>query len=289
MQHSGFNNTGIICWFNSLLQALISDQYFINILKNINDKNNPSNTLKELNNLIDKIDNNENIKDSSLQILRAIIVDLKNRKRNFDIGNSQQSSSEGLVLLLDMINNNQIDKLFNHHYEVVLKCDNNNEIISKERLTNNIFYLFDEKQLLERGLRNYIISHNDVLEENMIPESYKKKHVSKNKYSRTYKLKYIPYIVIFALNRYFTDGKRYIQRNDSIKLPDTFTLPSFNKKEILYKKISEIDHVGSLNGGHYVSRCLRNDKIYLFNDINVSLSKLETLPSTYLTFYTRVD
>ena len=290
---SGFVNTGVICWLNSLLQALIANKHFTDILKveYKKDKNISSCTHKELYNLLKKIDIIENIEKSSILVLNGVITDLQNKKRKIDLGFGQQSSSEGLTLILEMLNNKKIDNKFNHSYEVTLQCDNNNEIISKTRTTNNIFYLFDEKSLIKDKLMQFLLYHISELEENTIPHDYREKHIKGNRYSRIFRLKYIPHIVIISLNRYFTVGKnKHHQRNPNIKLPNDFSMPGINGKSILYKKISEIDHLGSLEGGHYISRCLKDDdNVYLFNDSHVKLSKFGTLPSTYLTFYGRIE
>jgi len=285
----GFNNTGAICWMNSLLQAIISCkslcQYFLSsdALKEAD----LGNTAKELSTLIrcyrEGSGANESVKDKSLDVLKALIRDLKDKKKTINwMESGQQSCSEGLVLILEMLSNKKIDALFYHIYEIKTICNNTNENVSTVRDTNNIFYLweFTEQKLLESSLEEMILSYTEEHKEEYIPDDYKEKHKEGYTYKKVYKLRRIPNIVIIALNRYKSP------RNSNLKLPLEFTIPSNKGTNMVYTKIAEIDHLGSLHsGGHYVCRCKRNDKVFLFNDISFKEYKFGTLASTYLTFY----
>ena len=275
----GFHNTGTICWLNSILQAMVSSSDLCSTIKNI-DQTNASDLLLQLIDLIKKIDEHVDIQKKSIDILQTI--------SHTNLIHGQQASDEGFIILLDLINNKEICNLFTHIYEIKLICKQTNKILSKERSINNIFYMFDERILEETNLTTCILGYTHNLEDYTPQEhmSYHKKHY---KYKRVYKLRRIPEIVIICLNRYRTTGKgNIIARNNKIKLPQTFNIPDIDNKAMVYDKIAEIDHLGSLNSGHYICRAKRNNKIYLFNDIRCTEYRLETLPSTFLTFYQRL-
>ena len=276
---SGFNNTGVICWFNSLLQSLISCHKFVEYFKGQKIKEENSCIHNELINLIIKIEENEDIKNMSSILLNALVKDLQNKNKKIDLGFGQQASDEGFIFLLDIINKKKLEKIFEHVYEEVIICKETDKVVSRKRSYNNIFNVFDEENLIKNGLNEYILQNE---------ESDLKDYGKENTYRRLYILRRISPIIIIALNRFNTDGKNFKPRNAKIKLPDYLEFPHINGTIMKYKKISEIDHTGSLSGGHYVSRCLRNDNVYLFNDINVSNCHLETLQSTFLTFYESV-
>ena len=278
----GLKNGGVICWLNSLLQALISSETF---RKSIKESSDESVTIQQLRTFIQLFEDKEDISLSSTLILKALVSDLAKRKHKIDMGFGQQSSSEGLVLILDVISNTT-HHCFDHIYEDSIECIQTGDTVSKIRSTNNIFYIFDEETLLEKGLRNFLLSHSTDLDSGFIPDDYKKEHQPDYTYRRHYTLRRMPNVVVIALNRYMTNGKQSKERNPEIKLPDTFTMPHVRKGEIVYKKIAEIDHIGrSTLGGHYVARAKRDDNSYLFNDEHVQLHRLETCPTTYLTFY----
>lgn len=275
---SGLKNNGVICWLNSVMQALLSSRIFCSSFGELSDE---SNTYREFRTLIKKINNKEDISMSSISILKALIYDLKRQQKSIDIGIGQQSSSEGLIQILDMLNNKDINSRFYHVYEDTVQCDQTGAVVSKVRSINNIFYIFDEETLLEKGLREFLLSHSSVLDEDFTPDN----HEEGNTYRRFYTLRRMPEIVVIALNRYLTNGREHKKRNPNIKLPNEFYMPHNKEGDIKYDKIAEVHHMGGLNGGHYVSVAKRNNQTYLFNDEHVRQHTLETLTSTYLAFY----
>jgi ubiquitin C-terminal hydrolase len=250
----GLENNGCVCYLNALLQSLISCTSFISSLKKIENKSDIVNDLINMR--------------SSCSILSHM------RKKFPQFGKSQESASEGLVLLLETIDNEDIYKKFNHIYEERIVCINCKTILSANREISIHFLLFDEDKLKTDGLDKYILEYYNTIKD------YKGecKKCSNTSFTRCYLLKYIPEIVVCILNR-------YLKRSD-ILLPETFKVVGTNNININYKKIAEINHSGSLGGGHYVCDAVRkNNKVYNFNDTHVSVSSLGTKKETYITFY----
>jgi ubiquitin C-terminal hydrolase len=82
---TGFNNIGAICWFNSLLQAIISCKSLCQILDTgVVETDSTSNTAKELSILIYKLKELDDVQNKSLDILKALITDLRSNKRTID-------------------------------------------------------------------------------------------------------------------------------------------------------------------------------------------------------------
>jgi ubiquitin C-terminal hydrolase len=253
-QPFGLHNTGSICYFNSLLQGLVTCTSFIETLRNIKNKNDIVNDILEL-------------KDSS-----SILKHLQQKYTYF--GHGQESASEGLVLLLELIDNEDVYMLFNHIYEERIVCVSCTNILSSKRENSIHFLLFDMEKLNKIGLSKYILEFYNTI--------YDYKGVctkcNREKFTRCYRLKYLPEIVICILNRY--------DERIPTELPATFSLTDLSRLPLIYKKIAEIDHYGRLSGGHYVCRALRQDGlVYMFNDSNISISELHTKPETYITFY----
>ena len=281
---SGLRNIGAICWLNSLLQSLLTCKHFFDYIRTHKDIH-KNNTYKSLVEICESIEKSDDILDKSSYFLKAFISDLKSNKKEIDIGFGYQCSSEGLILILDQINSPKINSLFTHSYEIELVCNESGKSLSKRRANDTIFYIFDEESLQKKGLRDYLLSHESELEKEFIPEDWKNEHQPHYTYKRVAQLKRISEIVVIALNRYMTTGLKSLPRNAAIKLPNTFTIDSNKQIAMHYKKIAEIDHLGSLRGGHYISRCVRDKDVYLLNDSSYKKFQLETLPSTYLTWY----
>lgn len=277
---SGLRNSGVTCWLNSLIQALLSSTIFCSTLSNT--RNDESSTHEQFKLLIEMERSGNDISNISTVILRALVADLTRHRKKINMEFGQQSCSEGLILLLEMLGDSEINKRFNHVQRNTIRCLETDKVVSSVRSVNNIFYIFDEESLLKLGLRTFLLNHSTVMGKEYIPDD----HQSGNTYERYYTLCRTPEIIIIALNRYMTDGKGYKNRNTQIKLPDEFTIPHKKSGEIIYNKIAEIDHFGgSTSGGHYVVRAKRNNESYLFNDEQVTPQCLGTSPNTYLTFY----
>lgn len=249
-------NTGSICYFNSLLQALGTCTSIHSI------------TFKDLSELeinmkiyMDMISNNnvDNI------ISSKILSSLHNIKPNF--GNGQESASEAFILLIDAINNDQLTSLFLNRFRCFTKCNSCNNISDEKKDHSIIINLFHIDNLTPENILKYT---------NDIPD-YKCERCKNVGAIRYYRLTMLSEIIVVCFNVYFTK-KKY-------NFPDILTFPG-KEKNLNYKLISQIEHIGSLNGGHYWSRVLRkNNKCYICNDHSISESVLTPTNNTYIVMY----
>jgi uncharacterized UBP type Zn finger protein len=287
-QPTGFRNTGNVCYFNSLLQALVSCQHFTNVVSTPGEQQ--SYTIEEIRNLVRDLTNGKSVEKYGTNILSALMNDLKRRspevlKSGFG-GGHQSCVDEGFTHVLDMINNPIIDGLFDHVYEERIVCNKCDKVIEAKRGKSNKFELFDEASLIRDGIAKNILQ-NECNIPDYLPD--KIHDCQDESYRRVYRLKYIPKVVVVVLNRYRTTGRELIPRNPDVKLPDIFAMPGVEGKDIHFKKMAEVDHFGSLVGGHYVARCVRGFNVYKFDDLNMQSSTLGTNVDTYLTFYERSE
>ena len=275
MQVIGFTNIGAICWFNSMLQLLISSKYIIKSILDDN-KENKNKLLIEFQNFLICYTSNSLTQNNSIKLLHVFLHEVKEKHPKSVLNYlTQQSASEGMTFFLDMLNSKSLNNILTHITEESIICKQTKEVISSKKNVNNQFMLFNTNDLIKRGLPDTILCSQDNLEEDFVPENYKK-DINKQ-YKRVYILKYIPEVIIISLNK-------YIQKNNII-LPEVFKIPHVNGSDMIYNKKAEIDHLGVLGGGHYISRVLRQDKVFLFNDNIYSDSELKTNRNTYITLY----
>lgn len=253
MDIKGLPNSGSICYLNALVQGLWSCKHLVAKLNDIKTINPVANTLITLT-------NGDNL-----------LTHIKKKYPNF--GNGQESATECLVYLFECINDKKIDDLLMHTYETRIICKKCEHINESVREKNIHFLLFDEADLNTRGMKEYIIEHT-----NDIPDYNGSCNMCGNStFKRKYRLKYIPEIAICVLNRY--------EKRENIVLPDTFSIDGTVDKKMVYKRVAEVEHSGTLHGGHYICKAIRRTGTYLINDGSATMSMLGTTPNTYITFY----
>lgn len=252
----GLYNTGSICYFNSLIQVLISCTSLHEWARCKKKEDNKMKT-EFANFIINSNEPNSNISSHLLSVLKKYLP-------NF--GNGQESASEALALLLNTINDKSLNKLFIHRFRYNIKC------MSCQYITDQIcdhsiqFELFHVSN----------ITKEDILFQKTILSDYKCdkcNHIGAEKIS---KLTMLPEILVCLFNVY---------HNKTVhNFPAYLEFPG-NMQLLKYMIVGQIEHSGSLNGGHYWSRALRNSGIYLFNDYSYSKSIIEPTKNTYIVVY----
>lgn len=250
----GLQNTGSLCYFNSLLQVLASCTSIQSIV--FLDK-----TPIELifNNYIKQIKNN----NVDSMVSYKIIQELHNNFITF--GNGQESASEAFILLLESINNNALNKLFLNRYRCSIYCTSckyNTEEIMDHSFTINLFHI---KELNVENILNYYVNLED----------YSCTKCSQKKTVRRYRLTMLSEILFIIFNIYFDKTEH--------SFPDIL---NFKQSNLTYKLIGQIEHYGTLSGGHYLAKALRkNNNVYLFNDNYFQDSTFKKSINTYIVIY----
>ena len=264
IQPKSFHNTGSCCWWNSLVQALLSCEHIISTLS---EKTESSTKLYQ--GLTELVNN----KTDNISLLKLFLVELKNKSPGTFklLAEGQQSASEGFALLLELLDSDSITELFTHSYQQELRDKETQKLISSMRSNNNFFTMFDENDLKTRGLLSCLLSNEEE------PKDFKQVEPGRHT-TKVMSLKRISPIVVVLLNRYNSI------RTD-IDLPDNFQVRLKNGTITKYTKKACIDHIGELNGGHYIARGKRGSDTYLFNDGMILKTNLDTHKTTYMTFY----
>lgn len=285
----GLNNIGSICYFNSLLQALLSCKSIYNVVQDVTVDSDLNKTLTGRNfiqTVRTALSSNSNEQaTSSSKLLSALIADLEERVPKTNFGKMQESASEGLVWLLDMMENPEskvhpITRLFRNYYEVEFYCTIDKNIVSVQEDTGisvNLFFYdswpkpINDAATFADAIRVHL-SHTD--KGYRCPEC-------KNTVEgiRRHTLLRSPEILVLLFNQYADKKLRYF--------PQSFKMPNNNNSVFVYQLVAQIEHSGNLGGGHYMCKAMRKGgKCHLFNDsMYTDVPKLEPSIGTYMVFY----
>jgi len=286
----GFYNIGFTCYFNVVIQSLLSTTPFIRHLlekyeeKNIDYIKNP---------IIALFHSNTNPPhDLAIRIWKEFMTLINKDFRRLDPG--QQCAAEAITFLLETMDFPQLNKLFTFEVQSAVFCKYCDKNTSVTKISNNIFYCPPElisEQLPEfadidayyntkQTLEDYILANNTYLEDFKC-ECVIKGNSQNKVFFQSNTLLSLPPVLIIVSKKYKKNGEKYHRK---LEFPEylNFQFPSQKK----YRGVSFIDHLGySGNSGHYVNRCLRGNKWYSCNDMSISDSTFEINENTYIGFY----
>lgn len=252
----GLKNTGTICYFNALLQGILSCPNLVKYFLTHDHKSEISKDFKRfINNEIDNV-----------QLWKTFVT--KTRFPAF--GRGQEDASEGLTLLFQSIDCKQLDYHLLHKYEKDIKCGCNNN----QHIDESIICEISEQDLEQHdgNLNEYILNHVSELSDYKCDKC---KKPAKNQHSS---LKMIPEIFIIQYKKFHA---KFIGST-----PKYLKIPS-KKRIMAYELMCQVMHSGNMNGGHYWAICSREDGNYNINDASVTKSEELYTPkkTSYLLWY----
>ena len=287
----GLNNTGVICYFNSFLQALAGCTAFTKAVLANAEYLKQTRTGSAVLTFVRMYTQLMDVSGASANILHALVSDLSVRRPHVRFGNNQESASEALVHLLDMMepptqSESPITRLFLHRFRCDLYCRTCKKIVSKKTdhaVNFNLFHLDRLKvqpttaEEFSKAIRTQISTTEDYKCENCATAATGTTGAA----FRVYNLTMIPEIIFCMFNLYVGYGgvrrARYF--------PEMLEFPALDGGKLLFLLVGQVEHMGSLTGGHYWARGLRRDGVYLTNDTSVTKSSFASTPNTYIVVY----
>ena len=296
---SGLHNTGVICHFNALLQALAGCTSVARAALAHRDYLSRTRTGRAFHDFFwataprggrpgHAFEPRATREQRSAALLRALVADLRERRPGDRYGPSQESATEGLVLLLDMLEpsvrapgeENPIARLFYHRYEATVYCLGCRATVSEELDVAVQFNLFHFDALpappatpaefgeLLRGqvsrLEGYACGRCGLRAGEGV---------------RRYRLRMVPEVLVCVFNLY---GPRRPARYFPTRVP----FPGAAGETLWYRWVAQVEHHGSLGGGHYVAAALRAGGAYRFDDERFAPTReAGPGPNVYAVFY----
>lgn len=168
--------------------------------------------------------------------------------------------------------------LFKHRYKCTIVCGGCRSvfrIIPDEAINIDLVH-FDTggpapstKKQFSEAIRRYVNPLDDYW-----CETCKKKCQA----FKLYELVMVPEIIVCMFNL-------YTRRGIARWFPDSLEFPAIGDGVHSYRLVGQVEHSGSLSGGHYWARGKRADGVYMLNDMSVSPSEFKPTPETYILVY----
>jgi ubiquitin C-terminal hydrolase len=315
----GLHNTGAICYLNSFLQALASCTAFTDAVLDNEEYLRQTGTGTAMLSFVRAftgagLDND--LAFHSAKILSAVVADLKARRPWVRFGGGQESASEALAHILDMMEpagqpferkdgaalgvssedarptaavysiESPITRLFLHRFRCDLHCRSCQKLVSSttdHMVVFNLFHIDRVKpppttpEAFSKALLRHIVKTEDY-----VCESCKQKVAA----FRVYSLTMIPEILFCTFNLYEGFGGGHYTRY----FPSEVRFPAVDGGTLVFRLVSQVEHSGSLSGGHYWAHALRaGDRVLCLNDLGGGPSTFAPRPNTYIIAYHFTD
>ena len=294
----GFHNKGATCYFNAMIQSLLSCTSFISVIVSDKKKYNENPITKAF---IDIIENSKT-KPNSVYMISSNIWDImmdilskKNKSNMFMQLSGQQCAREGFHYLLDSIDSlRDIQNLFIHRYNTLIKCFDCDKCVSDVKRVNNLFEV--QPELKNEQIDKFKKYHNGDIDPdgNILMDRFLEKqfgYVDKDFICPKCKMKgekltvdclvMVPEILVVLSKKYSNGQKLDIYTN----FPEYMEFTSNTENRLKYSAVSQIEHAGGLNGGHYWAICKRAGGWYNLNDSSISPGEFKPTNNTYMVFY----
>jgi ubiquitin C-terminal hydrolase len=295
----GFNNLGNTCYFNALMQSLLSCTSLNQILLTNKTKQQyaENRVASAYIDMLIRLYNKQDASGMSVQIWREFMAFMRSTGEYAKFRNGQQDACEGFYLFMHSLNPEksyehyklyELDKLFRHRYESAIHCGLCDEIVSKKTDEYIMFEL--EPSLVLESIRKGQYSVETAIEEYLLErvarldESYicPKCERPGQKHKIT-SLVMAPEILIVLSKNY--DLRRMSKHNITLPYPQQIEFRHDTDRYMLYEAVAQIEHSGTMSSGHYWARCKRKNGWYLLNDTSYRPSRFEPTQHTYMVFY----
>jgi ubiquitin C-terminal hydrolase len=275
----GFVNLGATCYFNGMLQSMLGCTALNELLSQETERK--RNTLTQAYaSLIDNAIAGRDISGLVPKIWEAFSNEMREQKRNFAIGkssHSQEDAQEALTLFLECLQSRTVNRLFEHRYRYVTKC-----VLcgyeTPDRIDEGVTIDVHIGELGTTSLRDHLIIHSPDISGDDTYVCTKCGGKGRGTKTQSRRLSMLPEVIIVHF-------KKYGEAKWAVPFPETMQFPVAGGFRS-YKIISQTEHSGSKDSGHYWARSLRKDgQVHMLNDLTTIPSRWEPTLHTTMVWY----
>ena len=230
------------------------------------------------------------IQQFSSIIMENFVKDLRHHRPESTFGNGQESFTDGLPLLLEMVaavdpnGRSPISDILTHRYRSEVTCLNCGAKFTSVDESLPTFDMFYIDNLRERPTTPETFSDAMLQYANPIEDFTCEKCGTKGDGVVRNTLIRAPEIIMCVFNIYNTTIRR---ENRNYYFPERLEFPSSKSDGVLnYRVVAQVEHVGTMTSGHYTTRGLHHGVVYNFNDSQrPTTSTFEPTKDTYIVLY----
>lgn len=293
-QPNGLINTGVICYFNSLCQSLMSLSAFNKLMLSYDASDNVAEIVGTYRSMLkgNKV---------SQELVKQVYGYRKDNDFQWNISPyAQEDAYEGFILLLEILGED-IQNHFHCRYKTEIMCHNceSSEVLGFKSCQPEFAIDMTEcTAQTDEDIQKFICSRREY------PDGYRCEHCgvknglqSKQIYKKDTLARLSSCLVLVYKNR--QQSEVYGGNPNRIYLPKTLSFAG-KYESMNYVLVAKVNHYGTLSGGHYTADCLRpctkNNRernlstketygVFNMNDNTFSSGSFNNNHHTYLAFY----
>ena len=259
----GLENDGALCFMNAMVQSVLSLEY---IMKAIHDYTGDREIVKTFKDSIRSSASGTPDALLSRKLIDLIAKDSTDKfVKELARRGRQNSASEAFIALVDKIG---LDGYFTSSYRKKITCSEcGHESTTKDNFVMlPLFFLKHDENVTSNKLRT---AESEL-------EGYKCGGCGKADTSKEFaKLSVLAPYLVLQFNQY--------GRKKHYKYPAELYFTTVKYGDIVYKAKAQVEHSGSLGGGHYTAKVMRKGGCYAISD--TSVSKIEGMTSSSSVYF----
>ncbi len=273
----GLQNTGAICWFNSLLQMMLGlpglNQVLLDNEESLSQNKFASEYIKILRAAFATTITPAQLARAGSALLGTMMITAREKNISMNFTGGQECADEGLVKFVELIDCEQVTKLFRNVYELIIECPACSKTVSTIRDKSIRISLATKiKFKNEKTFCDFIRAHPSPVDWYNCDCGHKMLN-----FNRREKLRSLGEIVIIMLDKF---DEKIINW-----FPSQLAFKSTNGTRLVYKLAGKIEHSGSRHSGHYTAHTIRGGKWSCINDSYISAGNPNPTAQTFIIAY----